>query len=580
MCRSLTNNSSKKICALLLVFLLAAGTLVGCTQNGETPTGRTEFDLNPILLETSHITLNQIEIEEVSVYSNGEPREEEPPSYYEYDQMSPEEKKAWQEKEIFFSGNYLRIDGLKDKEVQDAINKKIKQLYFDNIGYLPPYRGVKVMFGDDPKPRTDTYSMMSMYAESNFNNILSITLHCSIPYEYKDAKNSEYNYEHVAWVVPLNIDLNTGEEITLKQVFHNHVDAIEYLNYAFTKTTAGSYDGEGFWGGVDDLQLVGRFDTLAEDQKYSITPYGLRLILDYEIPVADIGFYYQSMIVPYSNEMAILERFLTENKSLYTSQEKPEKNLLVPEMRGDQYLETSEVADGIDIYLRASYSSKMPEMIIDRIQALYEKDRSAEIEKVKPYYQEARAEFGRENSRAEFRSTIDAGVAGPFGTLYILEYTYAGGDDGRSYREFYAKQSNRYETYDLTAQKSEPMTLEDLFVSGTDAEAYIKEAMVASIRATVAEQAKNRGMTTDMPVFGQGEKKEKDAAYIDRLYESINGFVLQSNMIIFSYDENTEEIYKQVYEVESIPEENTSYAYSINLLPYTYLDSDKMTIFR
>ncbi|MDD2217186.1 MAG: hypothetical protein PHX63_01990 [Eubacteriales bacterium] len=333
----------------------------------------------------------------------------------------------------------------------------------------------------------------------------------------------------------------------------------------------------------EELMLAGRFDTFEDDQKFAITRYGIKLFFDYETPAVYTGFYSEIMIVPYSEQMVLLESFFDEEVSIYNAKGPAEKNLLDPGVKIDEKLEVSEDYDGISMHRSATYSTEIPEALENRINELYQEGDSEEIkaiEEIRPYYQEALSQYGKENAYGESRHMITYDVSGDFATIRIYRYDYVGGSDGSSYKDFYSQQSMKYEVYDLKAEKLKPMELQDIFVDGADIEALIKSAMIDSINASLSNESDNSNMTGGTYVFGQGENKEKDAQYINGLYNAINGFTPQSNSIILLFDKTPEDIYKEVYDVEIVPENNTSYIYSVDILPYAHIDPRTMTIFR
>lgn len=548
-------NSAAKAVAVGLALLLTTGTLTACTGGINSP------------VNTSYMTINPIEIEEISVYRNGEPREEEPPAFYEYDRMTEEEQQYWADKEVDFSGNYLEITGLKDKAVQDKINQRIKQLYLDNIAFVPPYRGIKALIGEEPQRMENEYSAANMYVQGNFNNMLSIMLNCHTPYKALGPATGQGSYISVTWSVPLNIDLNTGEEISIAELFCDDVDGIAYLNNYFSELLTANYGEEQDWQGEEEYVLTGPFKTFKDSQKYALSSYGISLILDYDTPEVYSDYYYQILAVPYSSDMAVFKRFMGEG-NIYTSDAPREKNLLIPEVKNDKELEKTNTADGIEVSKTVRYSAGLPEPVKDRIKELYQSSPSDAIERVRPYYERAVQKDGT-NARGEIWYTTTVDRTGDFIILFIREFEYVTGET----EQYYIQENYWYETYDVAAEKSDSMQLADLVVEGVDAETFIKQGMLDSIR-----QAEEDYEDLSIEGLSEQERKQKAAQLVDILYESINGFAIQSASLTLSFDKSDEEIaelHKELY-----GKEDYSRVYAARMLQYKNLNCDQMTIFR
>ena len=86
----------------------------------------------------------------ININSDGSVRTIDYPAGYEYSQMSDDEKDKWDAEEVFFSGHYMQVSGLKDKDVEEIVNEKLKNLCLDNINKIPPYRGIKAEIGENP----------------------------------------------------------------------------------------------------------------------------------------------------------------------------------------------------------------------------------------------------------------------------------------------------------------------------------------------------------------------------------------------------------------------------------------------
>lgn len=101
---------------------------------------------------------------------------------------------------------YPQISGLKNKTVQDKINKEIKEkvlsYYDENILNDEKIRGFDIW----------------TQCKGNFSDILSISIDVRYEYNEKD-KEGEYKYEYIS--KSLNYRLDTGEQILFRDIFLN-----------------------------------------------------------------------------------------------------------------------------------------------------------------------------------------------------------------------------------------------------------------------------------------------------------------------------------------------------------------------
>lgn len=122
------------------------------------------------------------------------------------------------------SVEYYTIDGLKDKELEKKINDKIRDFAFSLI----------------PTEEADSKNV-SCYICGNFSNILSLSFS---PYWYiKNDKDYDYHY---GYSQGLNIDLTTGNTISLKDCFIDNANINVIVSNAIYKGLA--WDEKYMWG--------------------------------------------------------------------------------------------------------------------------------------------------------------------------------------------------------------------------------------------------------------------------------------------------------------------------------------------
>ncbi len=223
--------------------------------------------------------------------------------------------------------NYVQISGLKDKVVEERINRDIKKRFDELMNYTEfkkpmPFRGAQIFMQEDTK----VYGAnLSIYTAFNYNNVLSLVAYVSI-----NLENPLNGYKYMYMTDSLNFDLNTGEQFSLEDVFVNDVDALEIVNrgiYEDINSLKGFHHVDGF----SYYDLVSPFKGIKHGQRFFLTPNGINIVIDYNNPEFNVDFASTVMEIPYSScrgSIAITERFYNEDVNLYTV-EATEKCLFV-----------------------------------------------------------------------------------------------------------------------------------------------------------------------------------------------------------------------------------------------------------
>lgn len=216
--------------------------------------------------------------------------------------------------------SYFKIDGLVNQTVEDKINKDIKELFDKMVPYttgekLPPYRGIQSKVQSDKKIDSSYIAVIPYF---NSNNVLSIVAHADIDY-FNVLRN---DHVYFSMIDSMNIDLNTGEEFLIEDLFANDVDGISIVNDAIVEDigkkilyTDVVYDE------YTSLALVAPFKGISNTQKFYLTYEGVNVIIDYNNPEFDVGFGYGTVSIPFSSlnkQIAITERFYDDEHSIFT----------------------------------------------------------------------------------------------------------------------------------------------------------------------------------------------------------------------------------------------------------------------
>ncbi len=242
----------------------------------------------------------------------------------------------------------ITIEGLKDKSLEEEINLKIiSQLNeFSKLERVPEVQGIKALQAKGLDPTK--FISRSTYAipYCRMGNILSIAVYSHGYYELDDDSVS------LAECETFNIDLNSGKEICMLDLFADDVDGMQYLNDAVDKAILEqSLSDEPFAsyypGGGSSLALAGRFTGLKENQKYYLDGNDGSLVLVFDIETPEFQSYEGvSQLRVDITEVAAFDRFIFDGESIYES-DKIVYNLLQRPMKVDPDL--SIYQEGIDI---------------------------------------------------------------------------------------------------------------------------------------------------------------------------------------------------------------------------------------
>ena len=117
------------------------------------------------------------------------------------------------------NGRYYQISGLKNRDVENIVNKTIKDAFFGiydgwEEGNLPRRRGLSIEAKDyDLTKPVNKYGYC--YSEYSAGNILSIMMYSNASFAKKepDSEYGGYDNLYVSRCECLNFDLNTGKQI-------------------------------------------------------------------------------------------------------------------------------------------------------------------------------------------------------------------------------------------------------------------------------------------------------------------------------------------------------------------------------
>lgn len=210
--------------------------------------------------------------------------------------------------------SFVQIDGLKDKNIQDVVNKKLK-----DSAYGLSHDGVSV-----------DYTVMS-----SFSNVLSVGM-------------NNVSESGIGDRVFLNIDLTTGEDIPFEKIFVSSAPINSILTEGLYKTLAWDFKNQNTnqenWEDVFDLSKydISDFETksLLLAKRYEKNKGNIHYLLGFR------GVYIYDMLdgltaIPYNNvisidfvdhieDVAIFKRYVT-SESIFEKNDIGMKNIIVCE---------------------------------------------------------------------------------------------------------------------------------------------------------------------------------------------------------------------------------------------------------
>lgn len=216
---------------------------------------------------------------------------------------------------------YSEYGGLKSETVTDKINSDIKIGVEDIRAKLMPetianYRGIKALIKEDSKVSS---LYVNAYESFSYNNLLSIQIYGFSDLETKDRRVAVSVAKH------LNFDLNSGDEILLKDIFVDGYDYQSVIN-AFILEKIGqenmSEETNEFYG-YNPVKLVAPFDGIDENQAFGLSEQGLIIYFSETDPRFESSFTSFYVYIDYSqfgDHLALDERYVLSESMLFENE--------------------------------------------------------------------------------------------------------------------------------------------------------------------------------------------------------------------------------------------------------------------
>lgn len=354
------------------------------------------------------------------------------------------------------------ISGLKDAALEQQINERIQQMTQEMAAAPPPdYRGIKILL---PEGAALKSQWINVSVNGNFNNILSLVFYRGMDYAVPGEEYGPY----INQVQTLNVDLNTGKDITLAELFPPDSDYLTLLNTAIRDELDKNYATEEYYYTMSSFKQVMPFTGIKPEQQYALSPWGLMLYFDEKTPEFDTDFLAESVTVPNWKLWTFkpfAQGFYDPDKTLYADDSLQSPSLVNWMMENDRSINEYREEGGVYISITCQYSSKLPQAVQEKI---------IELAQVDPVQLEAmQAQQTTQESSATYEVMVWAQHYGDYISVTRGAYCYQP-DQPMNASEM---------CYVYRADNGEAVELADLFQPGFDYQAYLKAAIEKTTQA-------------------------------------------------------------------------------------------------
>ena len=465
--------------------------------------------------------------------------------------------------------DYFEIDGLKNQKVEDQINSKIKRTMdeMQKDEFIPPYRGISLklkQYSDLSK----TYHL-NISPQFNSNNILSVLAACYMWFT-DESGSTEFSY---SYVIPMNFDLSTGEELALSDFFAPRTDYIEMINRNVDKyLLSGGFDGgSDEYGGYSTPTLVSPFKGIKPDQKFLLDSEGnLRLYFDYDTP-AFYSYYHPSLLTLISDEFdGDFISFRAVGQQLYKKEEKLCRFM-------SQYNEKSETKSentdtGRNFYGRYKYLEGTPEKIIKQVETL-----SFDNEKFPlsddALKKKAAKKLGKKKG---FNISTDVSTSACFNKSrdyysFIRQINYSVSTDdawtpANPNPDYF---SCIYKTAYCFDSSGKSLEYRSLFKQPKSADDLLKKTFLSSLSKTAEEMERD----------GIEWRDDQAQQLVEKALGHINGVALEPDSLSLSYDISFQELEDMIADCLGISENIYSVINCLLLTSYSDIGCENLVFF-
>jgi len=354
-----------------------------------------------------------------------------------------------------FRERLLSISSLQDKSVEDIINSKITNLHQSlKEMELPPFRGIRRLI---PEGSTLTSEYVTTTMDSNYCNIISVNSTNSRTYDTPDGPDPT---NFVEYTDSITLDLRTGEEVMLEDLFVTGSNYKEHLNTLIKSYLNNEYAEDEYSEWFSSIGLVAPFTGIKDTQKFFLTETALSLLIDYETPEFDTNNYSNRIYISFydlRDILAIKERFYNPEETLFDIDFEKTYSLIDNYSKYIEGERINEKINGVQVYYESRTPKNLPESIADDFINFKEIDME-EIE-----------ELSQVNSPESYYShESTATIIGDF-IIFATNKSMYDGNSSRFAAEF--------RTYRTTG---ELLDLGDLFITGYNYDEVINNKLLES----------------------------------------------------------------------------------------------------
>ena len=378
------------------------------------------------------------------------------------------------------TGNYIKLHGFADPAVEKKVNDLIFRAAMDlaTDTETPPYIGAAVEFRNKVPTDRSVYSQLV----GSFNNIASISMNVYQQFKPADGSESDWWSSYSA-VKTLNIDLRTGDEIKLRDLFKEGTDGIAFLNSCMERYIAENdcYD-DTTWTYMNGFFLRDSFRGVDEDQQFVISNWNgcVSLYFDWRDTEVQTEFYPVSVRID-DNSRFDYDKFL-EGGSVFAGKQSVPR-LLEQELPLSEPVELpraySFAGRNIDYHGEFAGSSLLSDA---QNRALTERtpEETAMADGAIRDYDRFAKTYGMLNARGSFYEEGSASAIGPFRIIrrYVSYYVYSEGDNYNSASDY----SDRVIVF--RDGNDEPLSIEDLFKPGADWKSAVRTLALRKLAET------------------------------------------------------------------------------------------------
>ncbi len=415
-------------------------------------------------------------------------------------------------------GSYVRISGLKDKEIEKKINRQIKDAFYElyEDTELPKYQGIEKF---KRSMEEENYKhIRSVFTYENFNafNIYSLKVN-----RYDSYSNSKGSFGY-GKNKNLNFNLATGELLNLKDVFEDNFEYVTFINDNIREHIINTTDLEYFEYDSNTIWFKPNFKTVAADTDFGISGYSgsIALTFDDETPYAVTSYYPEEYLIDLGELSAISKRCMSDEDIFEDSSygiifrekdvSKYEKDYFYEE--DYDHIETKNYGKA-GIYSHIFVNKEAPEEIVDIAKKFYNDKTFFTDNKGFDFYDNMKIEscWGNVN--------VSTSHVSHYWMLNCYRAFTGSSDTGETRENF----ENKKYVFDEKSDKF--LEFEDVFKKDVD----IKKAFVNAVLADYEQKMKNN----EQMQYAYDAHDVKKLAEL--LYEDLDGFYIGPAWFSFSF---------------------------------------------